>query len=164
MANTPDYSWPPMEKRKMIGQRFKRLDGPMKSSGRAKYSSDMNLKGMLFGAYNYSPHAHARVTSIDTSEVEKMPGVKSVHVMAPAGTEIQWQGYEVAAVAATTEEIAREAAHKIKIEYEVLPHLVNEADLSKAGTRAKQAGEQTTGDPEKAFQEADAVSEQQYGI
>ena len=51
MANTPDYSWPPMEKRKVIGQRFKRLDGPAKSSGRAKYSSDTHPKDLLFGAY-----------------------------------------------------------------------------------------------------------------
>jgi len=75
MANTPDYSWPPMEKRKMIGQRFKRLDGPVKSTGRAKYSSDTRPKDLLFGAYLTNPHAHARVTSIDTSEAEKLPGV-----------------------------------------------------------------------------------------
>ncbi len=78
MANTPDYHWPPMDKRKVIGTSPKRLDGPMKSAGRAKYSSDLNLRGMLFGAYLTSPHAHARITSIDTSEAEKMHGVKAV--------------------------------------------------------------------------------------
>jgi len=56
-----------MEKRKMIGQRFKRLDGPAKSTGRAKYSSDTRPKDLLFGAYLTNPHAHARVTSIDVS-------------------------------------------------------------------------------------------------
>ena len=56
-----------------------------------------------------SPYAHARITSIDTSEAEKTPGVKAVHIIAPAGTEIQWQGMEIAAVAATTEEIANDA-------------------------------------------------------
>ena len=95
MANTPDYSWPPMEKRKVMGTSPKRLDGPVKSSGRAKYSSDTKPQGMLFGAYLYSPHAHAKVTSIDTSAAEKVPGVKSVYVMAPAGTELQWQGWEM---------------------------------------------------------------------
>jgi xanthine dehydrogenase YagR molybdenum-binding subunit len=164
MANTPDYSWPPMEKRKVIGQRFKRLDGPVKSSGRARYASDTHPKDLLFGAYCTSPHAHARVTAVDTSAAEKLPGVKAVHVAAPAGTEVQYQGWEVAAVAATTEEIAREAARNIKVDYEVLPHLVNDADLSKAGSRAKQGGEAVTGDPDKAFQEAEAVSEGQYGI
>ena len=44
MANTPDYSWPPMEKRKVIGKRFKRLDGPQKSTGRAKYTSDTQAR------------------------------------------------------------------------------------------------------------------------
>src|SRR3954452_3000861 len=100
MAN-PDYSWPPMEKRKVIGQRFKRLDGPAKSAGRAKYSSDTRPKDMLYGAYLTCPHPHARVTSIDTSAAEKLNGVKAVHVAAAAGTELQYQGWEVAAVAAT---------------------------------------------------------------
>ncbi len=164
MANTPDYSWPPMDKRKVMGQRLKRLDGPAKASGRARYSSDHNLKGMLFAAYQTSPHAHARVTAVDTSAAEKLPGVKAVHVMAPAGTEINWAGYEVAAVAATSEELARDAAGRIKVDYEVLPHFVREDDLSKAGSHSKQGGEGVTGDPDKAFQEADATSEGEYGI
>jgi xanthine dehydrogenase YagR molybdenum-binding subunit len=164
MANTPNYAWPPMDKRKFIGKSPKRLDGPVKSSGRAKYSSDTNPKGMLFGVYLVSPHAHAKVSSIDTSAAEKSAGVKSVYVSAPAGTEVNWQGYEIAAVAATTEELARDAVRKIKVEYEVLPHLVKEDDLAKAGSRARQGAETTKGDPEKAFQEADAVSEGTYGI
>src|SRR5436309_2902609 len=153
MANTPDYSWPPMEKRKVMGKPMKRLDGPPKASGRAKYSSDLNMKGLLFGAYLTCPHAHARVTSVDTSAAEKMPGVKAVHVSAPAGKEIQWQGTEIAAVAATTEEIAKEAVRKIKVEYEVMPHFVKDEALAKAGSRGKAAGEKVTGDPEKAFQD-----------
>jgi xanthine dehydrogenase YagR molybdenum-binding subunit len=153
-----------MEKRKVIGQRHKRLDGPAKSTGRAKYSSDTRPKDLLYGAYVHNPHAHARVTKIDTSEAEKLKGVMAVHVMAPAGTEMQWQGYEVAAAAATTEEIAREAARKIKVEYEVLPHFVEDHDLAKAGARARQGGENVTGDPEKAFTEAEATVEGQYGI
>src|SRR5215831_17772624 len=136
MANTPDYNWPPMEKRKVIGQRYKRLDGPVKSTGRAKYSSDTRPKDMLFGVYLTCPHAHAKVTSIDTTEAEKMDGVKSVFVPSPAGTEIQYQGWEVAAVAATTEEIARDAVRKIKVQYEVMPHFVEDHDLAKAGARA----------------------------
>ena len=165
MANTPDYSWPPMEKRKVIGKPPKRLDGPQKASGRAKYTSDLKLKDMLYGVLPDLPaRPRARSTRIDTSAAEKMTGVKAVHVIADAGTEIQWHGTEIAAVAATTEEIAREAVRKIKVEYEVMPHFVNEADLGKAGARAKAAGEQVTGDPEKAFQEAEVVSEGSYGI
>ena len=158
MAN-PDYTWPPMDKRKHLGKPYKRLNGQQKATGRAKYSSDLNPKKMLFGIYVHSPYAHARVTSIDTAEAAKMPGVKAVEVMAPAGTEINWEGFEVAAVAATTEELARDAARAIKVNYEVLPHVINEADLSKVGTRARAGGEAVTGDPDKAFQEAEAVSE-----
>ncbi len=110
--NTPDYMWPSMESRKLIGKPLKRLDGPAKSSGRAKYSSDLHPPGMLFGVYLHSPYAHAKVTSIDTSAAEKAPGVKAVHVVAPAGTELQWQGMEIAAVAADNRRTrARRCAH-----------------------------------------------------
>ncbi len=162
--NTPNYAWPPMEKRRAIGKATKRLDGPMKSTGRAKYASDFAQKDLLQGALLTSPHAHARVTSIDTSEAEKLPGVTAVRVIASPGTELMWAGQEVASVAAETEEVAKDATRRIKVQYEVLPHLVREDDLSKAGPRAKAAGEQVTGDPDKAFQEADAVVEGRYGI
>src|ERR1039457_2145942 len=164
MANTPDYSWPPMETRKIMGKPYKRLDGPQKAAGRAKYTSDLNLKDMLYAVYLTCPHGHARVTSIDTSAAEKMNGVNAVHVIAEAGKELQWHGQEVAAVAATTEEVAREAVRKIKVEYEVMPHFVNESDLAKAGSRGKAAGEKVTGDPDKAMQDAEAVSDGVYGI
>jgi xanthine dehydrogenase YagR molybdenum-binding subunit len=164
MANTPDYSWPPMESRKVMGKPIKRLDGPPKASGRAKYASDFSRKDLLFAAYITCPHAHARVTSVDTSAAEKMAGVKAVHVWSGAGKEIQWQGTEIAAVAATTEEIAKDAVRMIKVEYEVMPHFVKDEFLGKAGSRGKAAGEKITGDPEKAFQEAEAVSEGTYGI
>src|SRR6185295_3882637 len=164
MANTPDYSWPPMESRKVIGKPHKRLDGPQKASGRAKYTSDLKMKDLLYGAYLTSPHAHARVSSIDVSAAEKMTGVKAVLVIAEAGKEVQWHGQEVAAVAATTEEIAREAVRKIEVKYEVMPHFVNERDLAKAGSRGKAAGEKVTGDPDKAIQDAEAISDGVYGI
>lgn len=160
----PDYNWPPMEKRKMIGKATKRLDGPMKSTGRAKYATDLNQKDLLHAALLTSPHAHARVVSVDTSAAEKIPGVTAVRVLSGPGTEIQWQGTEIAAVAATTEEVAIDATTKIKVQYEILPHLVKEEDLAKAGPRAKAAGEQTKGDPDKAFQEAEATINGYYGI
>src|SRR5450756_2824367 len=94
MANTPDYNGPPMETRKIIGKPFKRLDGPQKAAGRAKYTSDLKMKDMLYAAYLTCPHGHARVTSIDTGAAEKMNGVKAVHVIAEAGKELQWNGQE----------------------------------------------------------------------
>src|SRR3989442_15901614 len=153
MPDTPNYAWPPMNTRKVMGKSPKRVDGAAKASGKAKYSSDVHPAGMLFGAFLTSPHAHAKVVSIDTSAAEKTPGVTAVHIVSPPGTEIQWAHAEVVAVAATTEEVAQEAARKGKVEYEVLPHLVKEDDLGKAGARAKAAGEQVTGDVDKGFQE-----------
>ncbi|HVN05844.1 MAG TPA: xanthine dehydrogenase family protein molybdopterin-binding subunit [Bryobacteraceae bacterium] len=164
MPNSPEYSWPPMDQRRVIGKPTKRRDGLEKSTGHAKYSSDLKPAGMLFGAMLVSPLPHARIKSIDTSAAEKLNGVKAVRVITGAGKEVNWEGEEIAAVAAVTEEIANDAVRQIKVEYEPLPFVVREEDLSKAGNRAKAAGEQVTGDPDKAFQEADAVVEGTYGI
>ncbi len=161
----PDYSWPPMNDRRVIGKRISRLDGGAKSSGRAKYASDFYRKDLLFGMLLTSPHAHAKIVSINLDDAKSLKGVTAVRAIAAPGDEIQWEGAEIAAVAATSEEIARDAIRNIKVEYQVLPHLVKEEDLSKAGPRAKAAGEQVTGDPDKAFQDADAVVvEGFYGI
>jgi xanthine dehydrogenase YagR molybdenum-binding subunit len=160
----PSYNYPPMEKRKYMGRRISRVDGMAKASGKAKYNSDVRPAGTLSAAMLHCPHAHAIVKSIDTSAAEKLPGVTAVSVIAPAGTELQWQMAEVAMVAARTEEIARDAVRLIKVEYEVLPHLVREEDLTKAGNRAKPAGEQVQGDPDAAFKQADFIHEGEYGI
>ena len=160
----PDYIWPPQESRRLMGKDHKRIDGREKASGRAKYASDLNKPGLLFGALLTCPHAHAKVSSIDTSEAKNIKGVTAIRVISPAGTEIQWAGTEIAAVAAISEEVANDAARKIKVEYEVMPHLVKEDDLAKAGPRAKAAGEQVTGDPEQGFKDADVVMEGEYGI
>jgi xanthine dehydrogenase YagR molybdenum-binding subunit len=164
MAETPDYSWPAQDRRRVIGKRTSRLDGLVKASGRAKYSYDIKRPQMLFAALLTCPHAHARIRSIDAAAAESSPGVRAVELMAKPGEEIQYIGYEIAAVAADTEPQARDAIRKIKADYEVLPHLVNEADLSKAGSRAKPSGEQVAGDPDKAFKEAEVTSEGSYGI
>jgi len=160
----PDYKWPEMDKRRVIGKRLSRADGMQKATGHAKYNSDINPPGLLFAVLLTSPYAHARVKSIDTSAAEKLPGVTAVRVIQGAGKELNWQGQEIAAVAAISESIARDALAAIKIDYEVLPHLVKEDEVGKAGTRAKAAGEVTTGDPDKAFKEADTVSEGMYSI
>lgn len=160
----PEYNWPPMEKRRVIGTRVSRLDGVAKASGKAKYASDRNPQGLLQAALLTSPHAHAKVKSIDTSAAKALKGVAAIEIISPPGTEIQWAGTEVLAIAADTEEIARDAVRRVKVDYEVLPHVVREEDLSKVGNRAKPAGEQVTGDLDKGFQEAEAVVEGQYGI
>ncbi len=160
----PDYSWPPMDKRRVMGKRISRLDGPVKASGAAKYNTDIKPPGMLFAALLTSPHAHAKVNNVDVSAAKNLRGVTAVRVIAQNGTEVQWAGQEIAVVAAETEEIANDAVRQIKVDYEVLPHVVREEDLSKVGNRAKPAGEQVTGDPDQAFKDADVISEGEYGI
>jgi xanthine dehydrogenase YagR molybdenum-binding subunit len=147
-----------------MGRRISRVDGMAKASGKAKYNSDVNPPGLIHAAMLHCPHAHAVVKSIDTSAAERLAGVTGVNVIAKAGTELQWQMAEVAMVAARTEEIARDAVRLIKVEYEVMPHLVREDKLEKTGNRAKPAGEQVQGDPDAAFKQADVVMEGEYGI
>ncbi|MBM3738771.1 MAG: xanthine dehydrogenase family protein molybdopterin-binding subunit [Acidobacteria bacterium] len=160
----PNYSWPPMEQRRVMGKRLARLDGAAKASGKAKYNSDVRPAGTIHGAILHCPHAHCRVRSIDTSAAKALSGVTSVRVAAEPGKEIMWPNAEIAFVAARTEEIAREALRLIKVDYEVLPHLVREENLAAAGSRAKPAGEVVTGDPDAALRSADVVHEGEYGI
>src|SRR3954468_11517731 len=116
--------WP--DNPRLINSRIIRLDGMIKASGKAKYPSDVRPEGTLFGVMLYSPHAHAKIKSIDTAPAEKMPGVKAVIVIAGEGKEVRYHGDDIAAVAAETEEQARDAVRAIKVEYEVLPHVVTE--------------------------------------
>src|SRR3954464_13289977 len=90
----------------LIGRRIPRLDGLAKASGKAKYPSDVRPEGTLFGVMLYSPHAHAKITSIDASEAEKMPGVKALVLLKEKDGTVRYQGEEVAAVAAESEEQA----------------------------------------------------------
>ena len=133
----PEYTWPEAGKRTFIGKRISRVDGPLKSSGRAKYTYDIVRPGMLYGKVLRSPYAHARVVSIDTSAAEKMPGVKAVHVVQGPGKEVFWAGDDVVAVAAVDECTAEDAVRAIKVEYERLPHLVVDAQEPKSGTDSR---------------------------
>src|SRR5262245_26580134 len=108
--------WP--ENPRLIGTSIPRVDGLGKASGKTKYPSVVRPEGPLFGVMLYSPYAHAKVVSIDTSKAEKMPGVKAVFTIAEAGkTTLRYQGDDIAAVAAETEEQARDAVRAIKVEY-----------------------------------------------
>src|SRR5271168_277030 len=99
-------SWP--ENPRLIGTPILRLDGLLKASGKAKYPSDVRPEGTLFAVMLYSPHAHAKIKSIDTSAAEKMPGVKAVITIAKVdGPPMRFHGDDIAAVAAETENQAR---------------------------------------------------------
>jgi CO/xanthine dehydrogenase Mo-binding subunit len=136
---------------KVVGTRPIRPDGVDKVTGRAQFGADFHLPGMLTGRIKRSPHAHARIVKIDTSAAEKLPGVKAIvtgsdldvgaggdieageHAAAMkdvaanvlASGKVFYQGHAVAAVAATSPEIAAEALDLIEVAYEVLPHVVD---------------------------------------
>ena len=134
-----------------IGKRPLRPDGVDKVTGRARFGADYSLPGMLSGKILRSPHAHARILSIDTSAAKALPGVKAVITGADwpdipseeaaagetpinlrslshnlmARDKVLYDGHAVAAVAATSALIAEQALALIKVEYEVLPHVID---------------------------------------
>jgi xanthine dehydrogenase YagR molybdenum-binding subunit len=158
-----DYFWPEAKDRHLLGQRISRLDGPAKASGRAKYTYDLLPRGMLWAKILRCPHAHAKIKSLDVSAAEKMPGVKAVRVIQGPGTEIQWALDEVVGVAATSEALAEEALHAVKVEYEILPHFVNEANLDKA-PKVDAGAEEVVGDPDAAMATAEVKIKGTYGM
>jgi xanthine dehydrogenase YagR molybdenum-binding subunit len=160
----PDYTWPEPGTTALLGTRVSRVDGPAKVTGGAKYTYDLKRTGMLYAKMLRSPHAHAKVVSIDTSAAEKLPGVAAVQIVQGPGTEIQWAGDDIVAVAATSDQIADDALRLIRVEYEKLPHLVNESDRLKAAGRGRPAQEQVSGDPDAAFAQAEVVVEGDYGL
>jgi xanthine dehydrogenase YagR molybdenum-binding subunit len=232
--------WP--KKRRLLGTKIKRLDGPAKATGRAKYSYDINRKGMLQGMILRSPHAHAKIKSIDTSAARKTPGFKALVVVDGSrdwivesadgdslqlrsipskkkkekeekrtvkvgpgvtlirqnkviqigdlkandtvtveveqdlvGRELFFAGDEIIAVAADTEEHAKDALRAISIEYDPLEHFVSEEDVLKDPKKKTTPGPLPTNvapgkefirgeDLEKAFTGADATAEGTYGV
>jgi xanthine dehydrogenase YagR molybdenum-binding subunit len=164
----PNYEWPDPSKRKVIGKSMSRVDGPAKSSGRAKYTYDLVRPNMLYAHSVKCPYARAKVTSIDTSAAEKIPGVAGVVVVNGPGKEIFWAGTDVVAVAAVDEPTARDAVRAIKVEYQQLPHLVldfKEPDLNEAKSSDwyMVPDKVTKGDPVSAFQQCDVTHEGHYG-
>ena len=142
---------------KWVGTRVIRPDGVDKVTGRAMYGADLNMPGMLQGKVLRSPHAHAKIISIDTSKAEALDGVKAVitaHDMPVADPKpvaageaminmrdlsdnviarhkVLYEGQTVAAVAAKTTEIAEKALALIEVDYEVLPHVIDVLEAMK---------------------------------
>ncbi|MEE9209680.1 MAG: xanthine dehydrogenase family protein molybdopterin-binding subunit [Kiloniellales bacterium] len=142
---------------KWVGTRPLRPDGVDKVTGRAKFGADLYLPGMLVGKVLRSPHAHARIISIDTSKAEALPGVKAVVTrddfedreseFVPAGEmlvnyrdivrnvmareKVLYDGHAVAAVAATSNAIAKKALRLIEVDYEILPHVIDVLEAMK---------------------------------
>ncbi len=136
---------------KYIGTRPIRPDGLDKVTGRARFAADLTLPGMLHGHVLRSPHAHAKILSIDTSPAKAMPGVKSIITGADfpdlepgndqrdvtrnlmARNKVRYEGQVVAAVAASSRREAQEASAAIVVEYEVLPHVMTVDEAMRDG-------------------------------
>lgn len=154
--------WP--EERSVIGTDVRRVDGPLKVTGRAKYSYDRNLPGLLHAKILRSPHAHARLVSLDLSAAEALPGVVATHTIKGEGATLFYAGDEIAAVAAETEELARDAVRAIRAQYEVLPHVASEEQgLEAGGDSVREGSAEEEGDVEKALREAATTVEGTYG-
>lgn len=162
-------SWP--ENPRLISTNITRLDGLGKATGTTKYPSDIRPEGMLFAVMLYSPHAHARITKLDTSKAEKLPGVRAVHVLAGEGKTLRYQGDDILALAADTEELARDGIRAVEIEYEVLDHVVTEEQAMAEGApkvnprgNVQKGRAQVNGEPDTAFDKVDAVVEATYSV
>jgi CO/xanthine dehydrogenase Mo-binding subunit len=193
---------------RVVGTRPIRPDGADKVTGRAKFGADFKMAGQLVGKVLRSPHAHARIKGIDVSKAAALPGVKAIVTrddfkdqgseFVPAGEMLVnyrdvvrnvlarekalFEGHPIAAVAATSEKIAREALRLIKVDYEVLPHVLDAVEAMKpdapvlhedmitAGvtpppTKASNVAKRiefVMGDVQKGFKDADVVVEREF--
>ncbi len=149
---------------KVVGTRVPRVDGPDKVSGRARYTFDLSLPGMLHAAVLRCPHPHARLKRIELGKAEAHPEVRAALVLEEK--EYRFAGAEVAAVAATTLAAARDALRLIEVEYEVLPFVTDPEKARAAGAPAVRkegnrdvSADKHRGDVEAGFRKADAEVE-----
>ena len=178
-----------MKSLSLVGKGVPRIDAPPKATGGMEFLSDIELPGTLHGRILRSPHAHARILSIDASRAEAARGVRAVitaedtpkipfSFVAPQADKlplcdrrVRFVGDEVAAVAAETEEQAEEALSLIHVEYEELPVVFDPKEAVREDAPLVHEGKErniafsinkTYGDPDKGFAEADHVVEDSF--
>lgn len=174
---------------RVVGARNRKIEGLAKASGRALYADDLVLPRMLCGKLLRSPHAHARIVSIDASAALAMPGVHAVITgrdlpeyfgiipwtedeQALAADKARYVGDAIAAVAAEDERLAEEALRRIRVEWEVLPAIDGiDAALAHPERQVNEKAESGNvskhvrlefGDPDAALAGSDAVVEGDY--
>jgi xanthine dehydrogenase YagR molybdenum-binding subunit len=174
--------WP---KFAQVGKPHPRLDGPLKVTGRAKYTYDVKLPGMLHGRMIGAAVPAGEIVAIDTSRAEKLPGVKAVWTA--ESKVVRFAGQDVAAVAAVSPEVAEDAARLVQVTYKEKPFvgeiraamkpdapLVYEADKSPGGKDVPHQGNVVgpvsgrrggaRGDVEKGLAEAEATIQATYHV
>jgi 4-hydroxybenzoyl-CoA reductase alpha subunit len=181
-----------MKEFSVVGKRIPRVDGVVKATGEARYAGDLSLPRMLYGKILRSPYPHARIVHIDTDKAERLHGVKAVITARDtlrvkyisyqlesrladdyplAVDKVRFVGDEVAAVAATDEDIAEEALDLIKVEYEELPAVFDMIEAMKED--APQIHDHVernigfsrkieSGDVDKGFKVSDYVREDRF--
>lgn len=172
----------------IVGKAVPQVTALEKVQGRALYTGDLKLPGMLHAKVLRSPYPHARILRIDSRAAAALPGVKAVVTGADtparmwgvahkqqrvlACDKVRFAGEEVAAVAAVSEDIARDALDLIEVEYEELPALLDperalEADAPQVhdghGNLVKEI-HIARGDVEAGFAAADLVHEDTYAL
>lgn len=175
-----------------VGKSVPRIDGRGMVTGQTKYAFDVSFPNMLVGKMIRSPHAHARILSIDTSKAEKLPGVHAIMTardthqikfgsneyffphtvdqMAIEADKVRYVGDEIGAVAAVDEETADKALSLIDVQYEILPHVVDVLEAMKPGAPLIHESLNNIavilpvnfGNPERAMKEADYVREDSF--
>lgn len=171
-----------------VGKRMVMTDARTKIVGQGKYTDDLSVPGMLIARILHSPHAHARIISIDTSKAEALPGVKGIATGKDAPTpygilpighdecvfavdKARYIGDNVAAVAATSAEIAERALDLIDVKYEGLPAFFDPEESMKAQSNwihesrrnnIEKEYHHVFGDPDGGFRQADFIAEQRY--
>ena len=174
----------------VIGTRPVRPDGADKVTGRAIYGADVRMAGMLHGKVLRSPHAHARIKSIDTSKAEALPGVKAVvtHKDLPeapdkianlgegavnlkflsnnvlAQGKALYRGHAIAAVAAVNVHVAEEAVNLIEVKYEILPPVLTAPEAMQDGAPILHDGMTTTSLGEKTDRESNVASHYRFTL
>ncbi|MEM0120319.1 MAG: xanthine dehydrogenase family protein molybdopterin-binding subunit [Thermoprotei archaeon] len=170
-------AWSPSGDLKVVGRAHPRLEGAAKVTGSAKYTHDIYFAGMVYGKFLRSPYAHARITSIDTSAADELPGVLGIYTYLNAhelgfksaasvfSQEVVHQGDVVALVLAQRESVAEDALELIRVEYEPLKPLVDpEEIISSESSKDRVVGPRVyeRGDVEEGFAEAEVVVEEEF--
>lgn len=170
------------QKFNLVGTRVKRPDGVDKVTGRARYGADASAPGQLVGLVLRSPHAHARIKSIDTSKAEALPGVKSVVTSddlpdvtggnrglldilenCMARGRALYDGHAVAAVAAIDNRTARKALKLIEVDYEILPHVTDVDEAMAADAPVVQDYVRTSGVQPKPEAASNVARRSEFG-
>ncbi len=168
-----------------VGRSAPRRELPDKLTGAARYSADIALPGMLYGAIVRSPHPHANILSVDTAEALALPGVRAAVTPADApearlapdmpvlDTRVRFVGDEVAAIAADDPDTARRAAALVRVEYETLPFVTDPVAALEPDAPAIHPNgnlaipeplELQRGDVDAGFAAADIILEETYHL